>query len=182
MLIAHKIALEPNNVQATYLTRACGTAPFAYNRVLAEGDRQYRASKLDPALPAPSEMALRRQLNTARREQFQWMLEVTQRTPQLAIRQLEWPSGTSLPDAPGTRPSGAKACTTDSVSRTISSVSTAHACALRRAATATMSLWFLKIYQIMSIIFTKCLLLLIIFHLHNFYELTVTPVHYIGKH
>jgi len=29
MLIAHKIALAPNNVQATYLARACGTARFA---------------------------------------------------------------------------------------------------------------------------------------------------------
>jgi putative transposase len=31
MLIAHKIALDPNNVQATYFARASGTARFAYN-------------------------------------------------------------------------------------------------------------------------------------------------------
>ena len=30
MLIAHKIALDPNNAQATYLARAAGTARFAY--------------------------------------------------------------------------------------------------------------------------------------------------------
>ena len=33
MLIAHKIALDPTNVQATYLARAAGTARFAYNCV-----------------------------------------------------------------------------------------------------------------------------------------------------
>ena len=31
MLIAHKIALDPNNVQATYFACASGTARFAYN-------------------------------------------------------------------------------------------------------------------------------------------------------
>lgn len=29
MLIAHKIALDPNNVQATYFAKAAGTARFA---------------------------------------------------------------------------------------------------------------------------------------------------------
>ncbi len=36
MLIAHKIALDPNNVQATCFARAAGTARFAYNWALAE--------------------------------------------------------------------------------------------------------------------------------------------------
>lgn len=40
MLIAHKIALDPNNVQATYFARAAGTARFAYNGALAEWQRQ----------------------------------------------------------------------------------------------------------------------------------------------
>ena len=31
MLRAHKIALDPNDAQATYLARACGVARFAYN-------------------------------------------------------------------------------------------------------------------------------------------------------
>ncbi len=30
MITAHRIALDPNNVQATYLARAAGTARFAY--------------------------------------------------------------------------------------------------------------------------------------------------------
>lgn len=88
MLIAHKIALAPNNVQATYFARACGTARFAYNWALAEWSRQYAAHKADPIQPKPSQGALRRQLNAVKREQFPWMLEVTKNAPQMAIMQL----------------------------------------------------------------------------------------------
>ena len=41
MLIAHKIVLDPNNVQMTYFTRAAGTARFAYSRALGKWRRQY---------------------------------------------------------------------------------------------------------------------------------------------
>jgi len=88
MLIAHKIALDPNNVQATYFARAAGTARFAYNWALAEWGRQYEACKADSSLPKPSQMALRRQLNDTKGEQFPWMLEVTKNAPQMAIIQL----------------------------------------------------------------------------------------------
>jgi putative transposase len=88
MLIAHKIALDPNNVQATYLKKACGVARFAYNWALAEWQRQYEAWKQDNSLPKPSQAALRRQLNAIKREQFPWMLEVTKCAPQMAIMQL----------------------------------------------------------------------------------------------
>ena len=88
MIIAHKIALDPNNVQATYFARAAGTARFAYNWALAEWQRQYEAHKADPTLPKPSQAALRRQLNAIKREQFPWMLAVTKNAPQMAIIQL----------------------------------------------------------------------------------------------
>ncbi|MGB4766109.1 MAG: RNA-guided endonuclease TnpB family protein [Rugosibacter sp.] len=88
MLIAHKIALDPNNVQATYFARAAGTARFAYNWALAVWQRQYEACKADASLPKPSQMALRRQLNHIKGEQFPWMLEVTKNAPQMAIIQL----------------------------------------------------------------------------------------------
>jgi len=88
MLIAHRIALDPNNAQATYLARASGTARFAYNWALAEWKRQYDAWKVDNSLPKPSQAALRRQLNAVKREQFPWMLEVTKNAPQMAIIQL----------------------------------------------------------------------------------------------
>ena len=88
MLIAHKITLDPNNAQATYFARAAGTARFAYNWALAEWQRQYETWKLDNGQPKPSQMALRRQLNSIKAEQFPWMLEVTKNAPQMAIIQL----------------------------------------------------------------------------------------------
>lgn len=88
MLIAHKIALDPNNVQATYLKKACGVARFAYNWALDQWCKQYEAWKTNPSLPKPSQQSLRRQLNAIKREQFPWMLEVTKCAPQMAIIQL----------------------------------------------------------------------------------------------
>lgn len=88
MLRAHKIALDPNNAQATHLACACGVARFAYNWALAEWTRQYEAWKADNSLPRPNQMALRRQLNAIKRSEFPWMLEVTKCAPQLAIMQL----------------------------------------------------------------------------------------------
>ena len=88
MLIAHKIALDPNNVQATWLARTAGTARFAYNWALAEWRRQYAAHQADPSQPQPSQLALRRQLNAIKRDAFPWMLEVTKNAPQMAIIQL----------------------------------------------------------------------------------------------
>jgi putative transposase len=85
MIIAHKIALDPNDEQVTYFKKACGVARFAYNWALAEWKRQYKASKGDPSMPKPSQKALRRQLNAIKREQFPWMLEVTKNAPQMAI-------------------------------------------------------------------------------------------------
>ena len=76
MLIAHKITLDLNHCQATYMARAAGTARFAYNWALAQWKRQYEAWKLDSNLPKPSQAALRRQLNAIKHEQFPWMLEV----------------------------------------------------------------------------------------------------------
>ncbi len=88
MLIAHRIALDPNNAQATYLARAAGVARFAYNWALAQWTQQYERHKADNSLPKPSQGALRRQLNAIKREQFPWMLEVTKNAPQMAIMQL----------------------------------------------------------------------------------------------
>ena len=88
MLMAQRIALDQNNVQATYLAKACGTARFAYNWALAEWQKQYEEHKIDPAKQTPSETALRRLLNSIKYEQFPWMLEVTKNAPQMAIIQL----------------------------------------------------------------------------------------------
>ena len=88
LLISHKIRLDPNNRQATYLAKAAGTARFAYNWALAEWQTQYAAWKVDHTQPKPNQMSLRRQLNAIKREQFPWMLAVSKNAPQMAIIQL----------------------------------------------------------------------------------------------
>lgn len=82
MLLAHKIELNPNNKQATYFAKACGVSRFAYNWALAEWKEEYEAGG------RPTETALRRKLNSIKREKFPWMLEITKNAPQMAIIQL----------------------------------------------------------------------------------------------
>jgi putative transposase len=79
MLLAHKIALVPNNKQTTYFAKASGVARFAYNWALGEWKREFGAGG------KPSDAALRKRLNAAKREQFPWMFEVTKCAPQEAI-------------------------------------------------------------------------------------------------
>ena len=62
VLLALKIALDPNMAQRLYFARAAGTARFAYNWALAEWQRQYKAGE------KPNEIALLRQLNAIKRE------------------------------------------------------------------------------------------------------------------
>jgi hypothetical protein len=57
MLLAHKIALDPNMAQRRYFVQAAGTARFAWNWALGEWGRQ----------------SLRRQLNGIKRKEFVWM-------------------------------------------------------------------------------------------------------------
>jgi putative transposase len=82
MILAHRVALDPNNVQRTYFAKACGTARFAYNWALAEWEKQHAAGE------KPTEASLRRLLNAIKRERFPWMLEVTKCAPQAAIQDL----------------------------------------------------------------------------------------------
>ena len=97
----HIIELTPNNTQATYFAKACGVARFAYNWALGqwqkqyEQDKQYRDDCLakgiqidETKLHKPTQGKLRKQLNSIKRQQFPFMLEVTKCSPQLAIMQL----------------------------------------------------------------------------------------------
>ena len=77
---AHKIELRVNNKQATHLAKACGVARVAYNWALNEWGKMYEAGE------APNEGMLRKKLNSIKKEQFPWMLEVTKCAPQLAIK------------------------------------------------------------------------------------------------
>ena len=82
MILAHKIQLDSNNKQSTYLAKACGVARFAYNWALAEWKKRSESGE------KVSEVKLRRELNAIKREQFPWMMEVTKCAPQLAIKDL----------------------------------------------------------------------------------------------
>ena len=85
MYKVHKIRLEPNNKQATSLSRAAGTARFTYNWGLARWSEQYAAYKSGERDSAPSQLSLRRELNAIKRDEFPWMLESTKCAPQEAL-------------------------------------------------------------------------------------------------
>jgi putative transposase len=85
LIVAHKIALDPDPTQEIYFRRACGISRFAWNWGLAEWRRQYAAHRENPALAKPSQLALRRQLNAIKREQFPWMMEASKTAVQCAI-------------------------------------------------------------------------------------------------
>ncbi len=71
MIRAHKIRLNPTPEQATYFSKAAGTARFAFNWAVAEWKRQYEAGE------KPSALKLRTQFRAIRKEQFPWSYEVT---------------------------------------------------------------------------------------------------------
>ncbi len=71
MIKAHKIRLHPTPEQANYFARAAGTARFVYNWSLAEWKRQHEAGHKISAL------ALKKQFNALRKEQFPWTYDVT---------------------------------------------------------------------------------------------------------
>jgi len=79
---SHKIRLFPTKEQEIALSKAAGTARFAWNWALSEWEKQYKEGL------KPSEGKLRKQLNSIKREQFPWMLEVTKCAPQAAILNL----------------------------------------------------------------------------------------------
>jgi putative transposase len=79
-VLSHRIALVPTAAQEVLLRQAVGVSRFAYNWALAEWKRQYQAGE------KPSETALRRQLNSIKRQQFPWMQLVPKSVPQQAIK------------------------------------------------------------------------------------------------
>jgi putative transposase len=81
-LLAHKIELKCNNKQKTYFAKASGAARKAFNWALNEWQKEYAAGG------KPTETALRRKLNSIKKVEFPWMLEVTKNAPQMAIIQL----------------------------------------------------------------------------------------------
>src|SRR5437899_11697608 len=64
MIKAHKIRLHPTPEQANYFAHAAGTSRFVFNWALAEWKTQYEAGG------KPSALALKKQFNAIRKEQF----------------------------------------------------------------------------------------------------------------
>lgn len=85
MYKVHKVRLEPNNKQATGLSRAAGCARFAYNWGLDLWGRQYAEFKRGERATKPTQLSIRRELNAIKRDEFPWMLESTKCAPQEAI-------------------------------------------------------------------------------------------------
>jgi putative transposase len=85
LIVAHKIALDPNHEQETYFRRACRVARFAWNWALNEWQRQDQAHRANKRLPKLPRWSLRRQLDMVKRQSFPWMREVTKVAPQQAI-------------------------------------------------------------------------------------------------
>ncbi|MDR0272774.1 MAG: transposase [Clostridiales bacterium] len=80
IILAHKICLDPNNIEATYFAKACGVARFAYNWALVEWKRLYdNGEKVNEGI-------LRKRLNAIKHTEFPWMSEVTKCAPQFAIK------------------------------------------------------------------------------------------------
>ncbi|MDX1992962.1 MAG: transposase [bacterium] len=71
MIRSHRIRLNPTCEQADYFVRAAGTRRFVFNWGLAEWKRQYEAGE------KPSALALKKQFNAIKGEQFPWVYEVT---------------------------------------------------------------------------------------------------------
>lgn len=70
MLIAHRIELASDVEQEGYFRQACGTDRFTWNWALAEWNRQYEAGQ------KPNSLALKKQFNAIKYQQFPWLKEI----------------------------------------------------------------------------------------------------------
>ena len=93
MLKTHKIALNPNNVQATQFARHCGYACVAYNHALSD----FKAGLDTGQWRSHSELC--RRFNAIKHEQYDWCSEMSQNVSKNVIY-------TNLKDAIGRWKSG----------------------------------------------------------------------------
>ena len=82
-MLAHKIELKPNNKQKTYFQKACGISRLAWNWGLANWEKQYKDGL------KPSGMALKKEFNAIKKEQFHFTYEVTKYASQQPFIQLQ---------------------------------------------------------------------------------------------
>jgi len=85
MNTAHKIRMNPTPEQAEYFKRACGTRRFIYNWGREQWEKQYQAYKEEQetvpeaqrTLTPPNALALKKQFNAIREQEFPWTYLVT---------------------------------------------------------------------------------------------------------
>jgi putative transposase len=80
VILSHRIGLVPTAAQEILLRQAVGVSRFSYSWAVTEWQRQYQAGQ------KPNEGALRRQLNSIKRQPYPWMLLVPRSVPQQAIK------------------------------------------------------------------------------------------------
>lgn len=83
MMRAHKTRLNPTPEQEIYLKKACGTMRFAFNWGLAHW-KKAKAEGVEKCGP----MALKKEFNAIKREQFPWTLDVTKNAVEDGFRRL----------------------------------------------------------------------------------------------
>ena len=85
MKTAHKIRINPTPEQVEYLKRACGTRRFIYNWGREQWEKQYQAYKAEQeivpeeqrVLKPPNALALKKQFNEIREQEYPWTYYVT---------------------------------------------------------------------------------------------------------
>lgn len=83
IVVSHKIRLNPNNKQKTYLNKAFGCARLAYNWGLAQWQKDYQAGQ------KPTGRKVRDKFNAIRRETFPFTYEVSKYATAHAFEDLQ---------------------------------------------------------------------------------------------
>jgi len=87
MQCAVKVELNPNNKQKSLLLSFAGTARFAWNWGLHQRIRKYRDNSGDDRYT--DAMKQHKELNTLKKDEFNWMYKISKCVPQEALRNLE---------------------------------------------------------------------------------------------
>ena len=85
MKTAHRIRMNPTPEEVVYLKRACGTRRFLYNWGREQWEKQYQAYKAEQetvpeeqrVLKPPNALALKKQFNEIREQEYPWTYQVT---------------------------------------------------------------------------------------------------------
>ena len=80
---AHKIKLNPTKLQKIFFEKSFGTARYTYNWALVKWQEMYKDGE------KPSAYTLIKHINSIKRDQFPWMLEVGKTCCQYPIHNLE---------------------------------------------------------------------------------------------